>query len=60
MEKFLGIFIGIFSRIGRSFSMNMSENFLGIFPKFIPYGISIVKHQFSSEKNPSYICLEIY
>jgi hypothetical protein len=32
MEKFLGIF----PRIGRNFSMNISENFLGIFPKLIP------------------------
>jgi hypothetical protein len=31
MEKFLGIF----SRIGRNCSKNMSENFLGIFPKLI-------------------------
>jgi hypothetical protein len=32
MEKFLGIF----PRIGRNFSMNMWENFPGIFPKLIP------------------------
>jgi hypothetical protein len=35
MEKFLGIF----PRIGRNFSMNMSENFLGIFSKLIPRNI---------------------
>jgi hypothetical protein len=35
MEKFLGIF----PRIGRNFSINMSENFLGIFPKLIPRNI---------------------
>jgi hypothetical protein len=35
MEKFLGIF----PRIGRNFSMNMSGNCLGIFPKLIPRNI---------------------
>jgi hypothetical protein len=35
MEKFLGIF----PRICRNFSMNMSENFLGIIPKLIPRNI---------------------
>jgi hypothetical protein len=54
MEKFLVNF----PRIGRNFSMNMSENFLGILPKLIP-------RNFHSEtpifirKIPSYIRMEI-
>jgi hypothetical protein len=45
MEKFLGIF----PRIGRNFSENRSENFLGIFPKFVLRNIHS-KTNFPKEK----------
>jgi hypothetical protein len=42
LEKFLGIF----PRTCQNFPMNMSENFLGIFAKLIPWNIHIPKEKF--------------